>query len=78
MAQLIRAQIRKICWWRAARAVPQSDRDYAPSEVVRSLPFWTMYAMFVMVGVGGLMAQAQLAPMAKDFGIVNTPVTFLF
>src|SRR5207248_690252 len=40
-------------------------------------PFWVMYAMFVMVGVGGLMAQAQLAPMAKDFRIENVPVDIL-
>jgi OFA family oxalate/formate antiporter-like MFS transporter len=36
-----------------------------------------MYAMFVLVGVGGLMAQAQLGPMAKDFKIDNIPVTIL-
>lgn len=37
-----------------------------------------MYAMFVMVGVGGLMAQAQLGPMSKDFKIDSVPVTILF
>ena len=26
-----------------------------------------MYVMFVLVGAGGLMATAQLAPIAKDF-----------
>jgi MFS transporter, OFA family, oxalate/formate antiporter len=78
VAQLIRAPNPQEMHLAPARAVPQSNRDYALPEVVRSLPFWTMYAMFVMVGVGGLMAQAQLAPMAKDFGIVNAPVTFLF
>src|SRR5262252_6534930 len=44
----------------AAAAVQQSRRDYAPAEVLRSPPFWLMYAMFVMVGTGGLMATAQL------------------
>jgi len=45
--------------------------------VIKSPPFWVMYAMFVLVGVGGLMAQAQLGPMAKDFKIDNIPVAIL-
>jgi OFA family oxalate/formate antiporter-like MFS transporter len=36
-----------------------------------------MYAMFVMVGAGGLMATAQLAPIAKDFKIDAIPVSIL-
>jgi OFA family oxalate/formate antiporter-like MFS transporter len=36
-----------------------------------------MYVMFVMVGTGGLMATAQLAPIAKDFKIDNIPVSIL-
>ena len=55
----------------------QSQKDFALPEVVKSPPFWVMYAMFVMVGVGGLMAQAQLGPMAKDFGIDSVPVAIL-
>jgi MFS transporter, OFA family, oxalate/formate antiporter len=58
-------------------AVQQSRRDRALTEVIKSPPFWVMYAMFVFVGVGGLMAQAQLGPMAKDFKIDNIPVTLL-
>src|SRR5215469_2433045 len=58
-------------------AVAQSRRDYALPEVVKSPPFWVMYAMFVLVGIGGLMAQAQLGPMAKDFKIDNVPVSIL-
>jgi OFA family oxalate/formate antiporter-like MFS transporter len=61
-----------------AALVPQSQRDLALAEVVKSPPFWVMYAMFVMVGVGGLMAQAQLGPMAKDFRIDSVPVTILW
>jgi MFS family permease len=33
--------------------------------------------MFVMVGAGGLMATAQLAPIAKDFKVDAIPVTIL-
>ena len=35
--------------------------------------FWVMYVMFVLVGAGGLMAVAQLAPIAKDFKIADVP-----
>ena len=45
----------------AAPAVAQTKRDYGPAEVLRTPVFWVMYAMFVMVGAGGLMATAQLA-----------------
>src|SRR5882724_13250908 len=60
-----------------APAVQQARRDYGPAEVLRSPPFWVMYAMFVMVGTGGLMATAQLAPIARDFKIDNVPVSLL-
>jgi OFA family oxalate/formate antiporter-like MFS transporter len=61
----------------AAPVVQQTRRDYGPGEVVRSPPFWLMYVMFVMVGAGGLMATAQLAPIAKDFKIDTIPVAIL-
>src|SRR5205085_11415400 len=40
-------------------------------------PFAIMYVMFVLVGAGGLMATAQLAPIAKDFQIADVPVSIL-
>ena len=61
----------------AAPAVAQSKRDYGPGEVSRTPVFWVMYAMFVMVGAGGLMATAQLAPIAKDFNVGGIPVSIL-
>jgi MFS transporter, OFA family, oxalate/formate antiporter len=57
--------------------VTQSRRDTAPAQVLKSPPFWLMYAMFIMVGSGGLMVTAQLAPLAKDFAIDNIPVSIL-
>jgi OFA family oxalate/formate antiporter-like MFS transporter len=39
--------------------------------------FWVMYAMFVMMAAGGLMAVAQLGPIAKDFKIADIPVSIL-
>jgi OFA family oxalate/formate antiporter-like MFS transporter len=61
----------------ASPAVQQTRRDYSPSEVLRTAPFWVMYAMFVMVGAGGLMAIAQLAPIANDYKIAGIPVSIL-
>src|SRR3954453_29640 len=55
----------------------QSVRDYTPWEMVRTPVFWVMYAMFVLVGAGGLMATAQLAPIAPDFQIDKVPVNLI-
>lgn len=60
-----------------AVGIIQSARSYAPTEMLRSPIFYVMYVMFVLVGAGGLMATAQLGPIAKDFGIDTTPVTLL-
>ncbi len=57
--------------------VQQSKRDYSPSEVLRQPVFWVMYLMFVMVAAGGLMATAQLGPIAKDFKIGDIPVDIM-
>jgi OFA family oxalate/formate antiporter-like MFS transporter len=69
----------------AAPAVQQTRRDYSPAEVPAPLltsqfyrsPFFIMYLMFVMVGSGGLMAIAQLAPIANDYKIAGVPVSIL-
>ena len=58
-------------------AVQQTQRDYGWTEVLKTPPFWVMYAMFVMVGAGGLMAVAQLAPIANDYKIAGVPVSIL-
>jgi OFA family oxalate/formate antiporter-like MFS transporter len=61
---------------RAARVI-QTKRDYRPMEIVREPVFWVMYLIFVLVAAGGLMAVAQLAPIAKDFKIAEIPVSIL-
>ena len=58
-------------------AVLVGHRDYNPGETLRSPVFWVMYVMFVLVGAGGLMAVAQLAPIAADRYINNIPVTII-
>jgi OFA family oxalate/formate antiporter-like MFS transporter len=61
----------------ASTHVIQTRREYSPAQVLRSPVFWVMYAMFVMVAAGGLMATAQLAPIAKDFKIMDVPVNLM-
>jgi OFA family oxalate/formate antiporter-like MFS transporter len=61
----------------AATHLRQTDHDAGPAQVLRSPIFWVMYVMFVLVGAGGLMATAQLAPIAKDFKIDGVPVSLI-
>jgi OFA family oxalate/formate antiporter-like MFS transporter len=49
--------------------VAQSSRSYNPKEVLMTPIFWLLYIMFVMVSASGLMATAQIAPIAKDFNV---------
>jgi len=61
----------------AVAKVAQSIRDFSPKEMLRSPLFWVMYAMFVMMAAGGLMATAQLGPIAQDFKIADIPVSLI-
>jgi OFA family oxalate/formate antiporter-like MFS transporter len=56
--------------------VAQSTRNYSPQEVLSTPVFWLLYVMFVMVSASGLMATAQIAPIAKDFNVGNSIVFF--
>ncbi|MGB6468464.1 MAG: oxalate/formate MFS antiporter [Xanthobacteraceae bacterium] len=51
--------------------VPMTTRNSTPKEVVSSPVFWLLYIMFVLVSASGLMAVAQIAPIAKDFNVGN-------
>ncbi len=51
--------------------VLQSSRDHTPSETLKSPAFWLVYAMMTMGAIPGLLMLGQLAPMAKDFGLVK-------
>ena len=57
--------------------LPQTKVDFTPPQVLRSPIFWIMYLVFVMVASGGLMAAAQIAPIAHDYKIANEPVSML-
>src|SRR5271170_4444503 len=55
-----------------------SLRDYSSLEMLRSPVFWVLYAMFIMVAASGLMATAQLALIANDFGLADQQVSIVF
>jgi MFS transporter, OFA family, oxalate/formate antiporter len=57
--------------------LPQTKIDFTPPQVLRSPIFWVMYLVFVMVASGGLMAAAQIAPIAHDYKIADVPVGLL-
>jgi len=54
-----------------AAKVSMTSRNFSPKEVLMSPVFWLLYVMFVMVSASGLMATAQIAPIAKDFNVGN-------
>ena len=53
----------------SAPEVRQSGEDFTPRQVLRTRHFWLLYVMFTMVASGGLMATAQLAPIAQHYGV---------
>src|SRR5215813_10608838 len=69
-------------WRKEAVAVQvsrrQSEIEFTSFQMAATPQFWLMYLMMTMVATGGLMAVAQLNPMAVDFGVAQTPVRFLF
>jgi len=58
----------------AKRKVIQTTRDFTPGEVLKAPLFWVLYAMFTMVAAGGMMATAQFALIAADWGVANVIV----
>jgi OFA family oxalate/formate antiporter-like MFS transporter len=60
----------------AAPKVVQTTRSYTPQEVLHAPVFWLLYIMFVMVSASGLMATAQIAPIAKDFNVGGVVILF--
>jgi OFA family oxalate/formate antiporter-like MFS transporter len=59
-----------------APKVAQASRSHSPNEVLSAPVFWLLYIMFVLVSASGLMATAQIAPIAKDFNVGNTIMFF--
>ena len=61
---------------KANPGMKQSVRSETSVEMLRSPVFWLLYVMFIGVSASGLMATAQIALVAKDFGISNTALLF--
>ncbi len=55
----------------------QAAISFTPGEMAATPHFWLLYLMMTIVATGGLMATAQLAPMARDFGVDKTMVNIL-
>ena len=52
----------------------QAKHDTTTGQMLKTPLFWMIYVIFVAVAAGGLMATAQLGPIAKDYGIANNPI----
>ncbi|WP_405045098.1 oxalate/formate MFS antiporter [Paraburkholderia sp.] len=59
------------------RRVVATKTDYTTKQMIRAPLFWVMYAMFVCVAAGGIIATAQIGPIAKSYGFASMPVTLL-
>ncbi len=57
--------------------VIQTRREYGPMEMLKTPVFWVLYVMFVLVAAGGLVVTAQIGPIAKDWQLVDVPVSML-
>jgi len=55
----------------------QTTRDFTPVEMLKTPAFYLLYVMMTMLAMGGLMATAQLGPIAKDFKVADSPVSLL-
>ncbi|QRX81705.1 oxalate/formate MFS antiporter [Glaciimonas sp. PAMC28666] len=51
--------------------------DYPTGKMLKTPVFWLIYGLFVAVAAGGLMATAQLGPIAKDYGLAKLPISIL-
>ncbi|HEX7198585.1 MAG TPA: oxalate/formate MFS antiporter [Dongiaceae bacterium] len=60
-----------------AKIAGASRYQAKPFQMLATPVFWVMYVMFIMMAAGGLMATAQLAPIAKDFKVAEVPVSLI-
>jgi MFS transporter, OFA family, oxalate/formate antiporter len=62
----------------ASKQIKQSAYDYTLAEAARTPVFYMLFAMFILTVTGGLMAVAQLGPMAQDLGVKDQKVSLGF
>ncbi|WP_042303380.1 oxalate/formate MFS antiporter [Paraburkholderia kururiensis] len=70
---LRKPQIRAVAAQKKRFAV--SRIDFTPGQMIKTPVFWVIYVCFVAVAAGGLMATAQIGPIAKDWGLARIPMT---
>ena len=76
-AQLLR---RPPAGWRPAPraagvpSLPQTTRQYAPREMLRTPLFWLLFFMMTLMSTGGLMVTSQISVFARDFGVAQVLV----
>jgi MFS transporter, OFA family, oxalate/formate antiporter len=59
------------------KRIVATKTDYTTRQMIRAPLFWVMYAMFVCVATGGIIATAQIGPIAKSYGFASMPVAFM-
>ena len=59
----------------AAKGARAGQYQFTTGEMLRTPHFYVMYAMFVMMAIGGLMVTAQAGPMAQSFGLAASALT---
>jgi MFS transporter, OFA family, oxalate/formate antiporter len=59
-----------------SKSLAQSKYNYTLGEALRTPVFYVMFAMFILTVTGGLMAVAQLGPMAEDYGVKDKKIDF--
>jgi MFS transporter, OFA family, oxalate/formate antiporter len=75
ISRVLRAPERPIVLANKANAnLHQAAHSTTSAQMLRSPVFWLLYVMFICVSASGLMATAQLGPIAKDFGISNSVI----
>ncbi len=57
--------------------IVMSKVDYNAGQMMKTGTFWVTYVLFVAVAAGGLIATAQLGPIANDYGLAKLPITLL-
>lgn len=70
---LIRAPLRSAAG-AANKVNPLTQHNYTPKEMLKTPVFWLLYLCFVLVAAGGIIAAAQVAPIAKDYGVAALPI----
>ena len=58
-----------------AKSPTVTRTDYSPKQMLKTPVFWMIYVIYVLVAAGGVMATAQLGPIAHDYGIAASPLT---